>query len=147
MTQASKAVRDLVERLREQDEHGRIGDDLSRSECSMLVGALEEAWVEIAELRVVKMPVRGSMVIPAKEIARLRALEAAATPAPWSWNALRKEICAGPNGDAGPNGEAIVETDSGVYPPHEADATLIIEARNALPALLRCANGDEAPPR
>lgn len=66
-------------------------------------------------------------------ITRLKELEAAATPGPWSWEY---------EGDQGSNiietreGYAVITRDAGYYGPNIPTGDLIIEMRNALPKLL-----------
>lgn len=74
------------------------------------------------------------------DLDELERLEKLATPGPWSTapdddNRSRSQgVWAGPGG---PWDEPIIKTDSGVYPPDQVDADLIVAARNALPALIR----------
>lgn len=81
------------------------------------------------------------------DIAALRALEKAATPGPWlieSDGIVTSAALPPPEHWPGEHSEIIgstdvrriVQTDSGYYPPREADAALIVAMRNALPALL-----------
>lgn len=73
----------------------------------------------------------------------LEKLEREATPGPWTWNHVDQLV--GPDDirdyGLGPENHPtkIIETDSGVYPPSEADAALIPAMRNALPKLLAVA--------
>lgn len=80
------------------------------------------------------------------EIANLRKLHEAGTAPPWGWSADAREVQGPPGSRAVEEWEdsttprdrckVIVETDSGVYGPHDGDRELIPAARNALPRLL-----------
>lgn len=75
---------------------------------------------------------------------RLKELEAKATPAPWFWMQPDEKQSSDigyyepyTDDSSGPGFEfAVIERDSGVYPPDVSTGDLIIEMRNALPKLL-----------
>jgi hypothetical protein len=78
----------------------------------------------------------------------LEKLEKRATPGPWEWRTDRREIHARAQeeypahpGDWDDDEDRIatvrvVESDGGAYGPTDADATLIVAMRNALPEML-----------
>ena len=69
------------------------------------------------------------------KLEKMRALLAAGTSGPWTWDDAVMEMH-GPN--VGDRADPIIETDHGCYGPRACDAALIAAAVNDLGAMLDC---------
>ncbi len=86
------------------------------------------------------------------DLDRLEALDRAATPPPWQWDA--RSVVGADDGPRKPCGNIyaerdgeqvpIIVTDGGYYPPDVPDGEFILAAREALPQLLHIARAAQA---